>query len=58
MNRFISIPLTAVVLRARMTQAQGMGEPVVLQSNPNLAGRWRLHGQDIGGAVVSKPDLT
>ncbi len=58
MNKSIPIHWAAVLLRARMTQAQGMGEPVVLQTNPSLVGRWRLHGQDVGGAVVTKPDLT
>ncbi len=58
MSGFISIRPTAVVLRARMRQAQSMGVPVVLQSNPNLIGRWRRHGPNVGGSVVIKPDLT
>ena len=58
MNKFTSIYLTAVMLRARMTQAQGMGEPTIVQTNPNLVKRRRPRGPHVGGAVVIKPDLT
>ncbi len=53
MNRCILVSLTAVMLLAGMTQAQGTGgrrEPVAGQTDPNLVGWWKL--DEAAGTIV------
>jgi hypothetical protein len=53
MNRLILVDLIAAMLVSGLTQAQGMGgrrESVVVQTDPNLVGWWKL--DEVAGTVV------